>query len=794
MPTLTNLKPHIERSQLKRLGVILAIVLVNVGVLLLLTASAAAGLKTEPQATGLYDGVNSAATATGVAAGSMHTCAVVDGGAKCWGYNEFGQLGNGTTTPSSPPAWVSGLSAGSGVTAIAAGYGHTCAIVQGGVQCWGYNNLRQLGITATTNISTPVWVSGLGAGSGVTAIAAGSYHTCAVVDNLAQCWGYNTSGQLGRTYGSNYELPSWVNGMSPGSGVTVTAIAAGGSHSCAVVGGGAKCWGANWGGQLGQGTTGNFIAAPVWVSDLGEGSGVTTLAAGEGHTCAVVGGGMQCWGRNYAGQLGDGTLTDSYVPVAVSDLGSGVVAIAAGQMHTCAVLDGGARCWGGNGNSQIGDGSRSYMATPVEVSGLGAGRGVTAVAGGYYHTCAVAGGGVKCWGNNQNGQLGVGGRMESFTPVWANGLGAGSGVTAITAGSYHTCAVVAGGARCWGENWNGQLGNGTTVGWFTPAGVSGLPAGSGVTALAAGDTHTCAAVAGGARCWGYNDLGQLGIGSTDSISVPVEVSGLGAGNGLTVTAIAAGSYTTCAIAGGGAMCWGDNAGGQLGIGSTDSISVPVPVSGLGAGSGVTALTAGWYHTCAVIGGGAMCWGWNESGQLGIGSTVNISVPVGVSGLGSDVTAIAAGANHTCAVAGGGVMCWGDNSNGQLGIGSTDGISVPVGVSGLDAGSGVTAIAALGYHTCAVVSGGVKCWGDNSYGQLGNGTQTQSPVPVDVIGLPAGSGVTALAINSQHTCAVAGGGGVKCWGTNYSGQLGINPGWLPVDVFLGAPVYLPFVRR
>lgn len=348
------------------------------------------------------------------------------------------------------------------------------------------------------------------------------------------------------------------------------------------------------------------------------------ISAGVDHSCALLGDGTaRCWGRNSSGQLGDGTSTDSAVPVVVAGL-SDAVAIDAGDAHTCAVLeDGSIRCWGDNGSGRLGNGTTTNSTAPVIVSGISNAAGVSA---GSTHTCAVLrDGAARCWGlGGFDGQLGNGTTNSSSVPVAVSGI---SSAVAISAGRLHSCALLADtSARCWGSNFVGRLGDGTLTQYSrTPVTVSGL---TNAITISAGSNHSCAALGDGtARCWGLNISNALGSANGTSSSVPVPVQGL-----TGAVAITPGGNNTCAVLGdGGVRCWGANNYGQLGNGTITDSGAPVAVSGL---SGAVAITAGTNYSCALhADGAASCWGRNDIfGQLGDGTRLNSNIPVRVAAI------------------------------------------------------------------------------------------------------------------------------------------------------------------
>lgn len=801
-----------------------------------------------------------------VAVGTYHTCALTTGGAvKCWGANFSGQLGDGTLTDRSSPVAVSGLS--SGVAQITAGTEHTCALTTtGGVKCWGANYYGELGDGTLTLRSAPANVAGLT--SGVASIMAGGTHTCAITTlGQVKCWGENSRGQVGDASFVNRTTAVNVTGLASG----VTNLSLGYWHSCAFTSSnGVKCWGQNYNGALGDGT---LTDRNIPVDVFGLTSGVSQLAAAGFHSCVrMVTGEVQCWGYNNVGRLGDGTLITRTTPVetvggasaaVVTDVsgiasppdwvlgptpgasnntmtamasglsGSPVtfmasstvgpatqMALDAGDNQaapigtgvsvapsvlvrdtndnvvpdvevTFAVTEGGGGVTGGlatttgTGVATVGSwtlgpgiGTNNNSLT-ASVPGL-IGSPVTFTATGFGPAAQIASAG----GNNQKANAGTAVatppsvlvRDAANNPVpgvavtFAVGLGGGS----VAGGAAVTDTLGLASVVSWTLGTTPGVSNNTLV--ATAPGVAGSPITYTATAVgppfkitvAAGDNQNAAA--------GSPVLIPPAVLVQDAFDSPVTgvavafapTSGSGYLSGLTGQVAPTQDFTCALTPAGGVQCWGRNDSGQLGNGTFIPAASPVAVSGLQ--SGVVQLATGTSHACAITGVGAVkCWGFNGSGQLGDGTTVARSIPVSVAGLSTGVVAIAAGSAHTCALgATGGLKCWGANSSGQLGDGTTTLRFAPVDVSGL--ASGVASVVAAFSRTCAVTAaGGARCWGFNGNGEVGDGTTTQRLVPTDVSGLT--SGVARLSAAGSHTCAVTSTGGAKCWGFNGSGRLG-----------------------
>jgi alpha-tubulin suppressor-like RCC1 family protein len=782
-------------------------------------------------------GVLSGLTLIQISAGDDWTCALAStGNAYCWGNNDSGgitALGNGLTLASDQPVLVSG---GLIFTQISVGSSFACGLTSAGVAyCWGNNMQGMLGNGGTgfATIPTAVTTSGVLSGLILTQINAGQNFTCALASTgAAYCWGSNSNGQLGNNSTTSSSVPVAVTTSGGLAGVIVTQLATGTADTCALGSAGAAyCWGLNTNGQLGNNSTTQSLV-PVAVTTTG--TPLAEITAGTSFACALdITGAAYCWGLNTNGQLGNNSTTQSLVPVPVTTTGvlagATLTQIDAGQNFACVRDSTGVfYCWGGNATGQLGNGTTTQSTVPVIVAGvvpgpptsvaafpgdttanvywvapasLGTGTltGYTATASPGGATCTTAGATTCTIAGLTNGTT------YSITVVTdtTDGNSTASAVATVTpwppriiaAGNENSCTIQGGKAYCWGDNTYGELGNNTTKSSNTAVAVytGGALSGVTLTQIATGYQHTCALASTGlVYCWGYGIDGELGNGGNANSDVPVPVTASGALSGVTVTQISAGQYHTCALGSNGlAYCWGLNTQGQLGIGSTTSSSTPVAVTttlGTGALSGktLTRIAAGATSTCVLASTGlAYCWGDDTYGQLGdsITTATPQTTPVAVTAAtgalsGKTLVRIQGGYLHYCALDSTGLAyCWGYGLDGELGNSTTtsSNVAVPVTASGALSGKTLVQLTAGQSHTCALDSAGTAyCWGLNTSGQLGNNSVTSpqtTPALVYTAGVLSGKTIAQLSAGRAHTCAMDTTGTAYCWGLNANGQVG-----------------------
>jgi alpha-tubulin suppressor-like RCC1 family protein len=644
--------------------------------------------------------VTGISNAVQVSAGQGFSCALLsDRTVRCWGNNDDtqGAIGNAGAAPyQATPMQVTGLS---NVVQIESSQGTTCAILTDrSVQCWGGGSATAPALTLT----------------GAVSISLGNYHSCAALeDGTAWCWG---NGYLGNgTYGVS-ATPVQVIGIT--NAVTVSV---GYYQSCALLStGGVTCWGEAGSGSLGDGSLTDFTGPGVAVAGIS--SAISVRMGPGGSACAVLSDGtVKCWGSNFYGELGLGDRLQRNTPVTVAGY-AGSTVVEPSDTFACG-FGGTTRCAGSNASMQLGQGVAQFSASPVTAV-----TGASKVVVGGYHACALFGpsgaASIQCWGGNRYGQLGDGTTIDRVSPVTVSGI---TTATDVAAGDEHTCAILADtSVRCWGLNADGELGV-NTVSWQNPTPLD--PGLTGVTAIAAGQSHTCAALgaAGGMKCWGWNWAGQLGTGNTLQQTVPAAVGGGVAGN--TISKIAAGENHTCAIDSGGALyCWGQNRYyGSVGDG-TSSADRTTPV--LVPGSWLS-VVAGDRFTCAITAANSLhCWGYGRYGEVDgvLNSQQNSPYGVPLAG-GLTAAEVTAGFNHVCVKTFSNVQCRGRSFHGQGGSGNID-LSAMTPMTGLSANP--AQISARGNQTCVRnTAGTVQCYGWNGFGQLGTGSTFQSSTPLAV---------------------------------------------------------------
>ena len=622
-----------------------------------------------------------------VSAGGTHTCVTTStGAAKCWGNNFDGQLGDGSTASSGLPRPVSGLD--SGVAQTLTGWSHSCALmVDETVRCWGDNRLGQLGTGDTVPRYQATTVAGLPAP--VQALSLTAAATCALLmGGDVWCWGAGVS-DVGTVF-----VPTRIGQ----TGLNAIKVSTAQNSTCVITSGGvAKC-------------SSPGIYAAAFITLPGLETNVVDISKGNLHTCALkVDGAVWCQGYGYYGQLGPSNSGEDQPLTMIPDIPVGVVSLAAGYDYTCLLtVFGAVKCWGNNKDGQLGSPGLEvpYSFTPEPVQGLASGAADVSD-GGAFECARLTSGAAACWGANFRGQLGDGSFAHRWSPVPV--LGVPEPVAQLSAGPDAGCAVGADSAvRCWGNEPNFWLGNSRGNARIV-RNENGSPFIASEVAL--GSQHRCALADRSIYCWGQGPY--LGSAVTRS-DYPLAVDGISG----TISSLSAAPHGTCAVVSGAVRCWGWNSFGQLGDGTTTDRLTPVQPVGLGAG--VLSVVHGNFHSCALVAGsGPVCWGANENGQLGNGTSVPSLIPVAATLLPSNPSQIVVGYGYTCALAAGQIWCVGSL------IGSSSGTPLPFpnDIVALSRSGGLCAIRA---------SGVVLCWGDNMWGQLGRGSASYRTQPNDFV--------------------------------------------------------------
>ncbi|MBP6844886.1 MAG: hypothetical protein KA201_14130 [Kofleriaceae bacterium] len=552
-------------------------------------------------------------------------------------------------------------------------------------------------------------------------------------------------------------------GFVPGG---VTAIVAGAAHTCAIDDQAQLwCWGQNVHGEVGDGSGQPRVPTPTMIA-----TGVTQVAAGGDHACAIAGGRVRCWGQNLDGQSGQPTVGVVATPTEVTGSGAGWIAVAVGARHSCGIKQVAAAeqrvyCWGADAHGARGDGAAANVGpTPTEVSG-GQTTWTALVAAGD-HTCGIVGGRAQCWGDNGQGQLGVGDRLDRDAPTAVvAGDNPSRQYAQLAANAGTTCGVHSGALVCWGDNRQRLYGDATASATAPHQVASGA-----WTAVALGDTSGCGLRGGAPVCWGAGGRGQIGDGARADRLAATAVGGL-----ATATTVTVGGAHACAISGTQAWCWGDNASGQLGDGTRSALFAPTAVT---ATTGWIDVAAADGHTCARRAGAGRtelwCWGRNDARQVDPGSAIGAVLDRPTELMATrDWGEVAAGRRHTCAIervgAARALWCWGDNARGQLGTGAPAGVQPPATI----ATPSLTtwgALVADGDAACAIAEGTRYCWGRNDRGQLGLADLADRDRPT------AGAATwRAVALGATFGCGRDAQDQLWCWGSDDRGELGLGAG-------------------
>ena len=688
----------------------------------------------------------------------------LDGHLWSFGNNVSGEVGNGTTESTNKRVEIVNSDYAKWIT-VGAGYNHACAIdSNGALWCWGNNNgYGMLGTNSTAeNILLPEKVTSPENARWVK-VSAGLHHTCAINTNKdLYCFGKNEhyvvgQNSLNTVYSSpisitftgkkwkeltsgeffncaidtNNDMWCWGSGftnfeqITNGDSTKWFSVSAGAQHACAIdTSGSLWCGGKNNFGQIGNGTggdgTSNFDVDPTNPVKIYNPSGVKWVSVGASlnGTCAIdENKTLWCWGDGEWGTVGNGEKSIVNHPVKVkSDINFKY--ISGGLEHVCGIDDSltSLFCWGRNNYGQLGIGKSdlSFNNRPSKLYSPDHSN-LKSISQGMFHSCSVDdNNNIYCWGLNENSEFGTGTLFSGQSidqPVSSETSGS---FDSISSGYFYNCAVKNDGTLwCWGENWNGEFGNGTTISSNIPVKIS---TGHIWTKISAGGYHTCGVDDSGTLwCWGDNFSGQLGNGTNDNSLIPVKVQ---FPDNVTIQTVSAGGFHTCAVDYNNDLwCWGRNDYGQVGNDSTENVNVPVKIENTFPLPWID-ISAGTFISCGIdTYGGLWCWGKNDKGQLGdIRFGEELHSPKQRVFHGIHIASVSAAEDHGCAIdISHSLICWGDNDYGQLGVGNEDEINMPVKVMN-DNGTRWKSVSVGISRTCGIDSDGISwCWGANSIG-------------------------------------------------------------------------------
>ena len=774
-----------------------------------------------------------------VSNGSYHSFGLTsDGRIYAWGRNTSGELGIGTTLArSNVPIAVktAGTPMDGKVVKQVEGGGHyegshSIALASDGtVYTWGLNQYGQLGNNTTTNSRSPIAVQAAGtplAGKTIVQVAAGADHSLALdSDGALYAWGSNAYGQLGNGTTTNSSVPVAVKiAGTPLAGKTIIQIVAGANHNMVLTSDGAVyTWGWNYHGQLGNNTktNSNTIVAVQTIGTPLAGKKIVKIAAGQGHSLALTDDGrVYTWGRNDTGQLGNNATTDAMLPVAVTVTGTPmnnktIIEIASGARHSLAIDSSGkVYAWGHNGSGQLGNNSTVNALTPVAVQAP-ADKNIIQVSGsgwlGASSSALASDGTVYSWGRGFDGQLGDGTNNDSYVPVITtiNLVDTPSIPTHVMAKPGDTTATI---------SWQAPIVSGgqNITGYVLQYQVIGASSWTTVNVVAAATSHTTTGLTNdqtyrirlaAKTTAGTGDFSNVVLvtphAKPDITNVSPAIGLIAGGQNVTITGtnfvlknkkimqtVNGNGYSLALSADGTVYAWGRNEYGQLGNGVTATNSpIPVAVKTTGTpmdGKKIIQIHAGYEHSLALASDGTVyAWGRNNYGQLGKNDATDAHIPAAVRTLGTPmagkiIVQLAAGNSQSIALASDGtVYTWGWNQYGQLGNGTTMNSRIPVAVvtAGTPlAGKTISQIAAGNAHALAMTDDGTMyTWGWNQHGQLGNNSTINSSLPVIVktTGTPlAGKMITQITSGgSPNSLVLANDGTMYTWGWGQHGQLG-----------------------